>query len=629
MPKLKIDHIISFSSEDAVHVANNILTSDSSKKWKCQTAGEKNAVVVLQLEKASVISGIDIGNEHSAYVEVLVSRSGTTEDYKVLLVASSFMTPLEARQSQNVNKVRMFTKDHFSKPECDEKWDRVKIVCTQPFNKHVQYGLSFINIHATDNKAAASTQVHIGKFILRPDSPDRLAAGSLFERQKQQKQDEKLTAAAAIREASSSALLSLYGSPVCKPKLKSESSASPSNSKADFAVHSSENQSEESKPRNRNELLYIKDEEEPNDKIDKIMEKKKQEDEMKQDKERMRKKKEEELKRSNKKEKGENGQNSKPVDVSANSPSSSRRKESKKVDDTTRKRKTSDDVKRNATKRTRKDVIAKPFAKLLEGVTLVISGIQNPDRGNLRTLALTMGAKYKPDWDNTCTHLICAFANTPKFNQVKGKGKIVKRTWLEDCHSQRKRLPWRRYALDRSDMNKEESEDEICEKIDSPSNNHSVNISDSDTDLEQNDGASDTEERIARIQEMQRIEQKECDKLSDSPDIYCADTDEESPIEKLPSNFTENLRNLFADKNFYIDQSFDLETYNKLLKYIVAYNGKSVDDPTDSIDVIITKKENSESLNEVNSAATCLSPEWVWDCHNSQKLLPIDAYVYK
>lgn len=175
-----------------MHVASNILTNDTSKKWKCQSIGEKNAVVVLQLEKASVISAIDIGNEHSAYIEILVSRSGTNEDYKVLLVTSSFMTPLESRQSQNINKVRMFTKENFSKPECDEKWDRIKVVCTQPFNKHVQYGLSFINIHSSDDKVAAPVQTHLGKFILRPESPDNLPVGSLFEKQKQ-KQEDKLT----------------------------------------------------------------------------------------------------------------------------------------------------------------------------------------------------------------------------------------------------------------------------------------------------------------------------------------------------------------------------------------------------------------------------------------------------
>lgn len=59
----------------------------------------------------------------------------------------------------------------------------------------------------------------------------------------------------------------------------------------------------------------------------------------------------------------------------------------------------------------------------------------------------------------------CAFINTPKFNQVKGKGKIVTRKWIEDCHKERKRFPWRRYALDRNDQKKDESEDEISEEV--------------------------------------------------------------------------------------------------------------------------------------------------------------------
>ena len=62
-----------------------------------------------------------------------------------------------------------------------------------------------------------------------------------------------------------------------------------------------------------------------------------------------------------------------------------------------------------------------------------------------------MGARYRGDWDNSCTHLICAFVNTPKFNQVKGRGKIVKKDWIEKSYSDRKRYPWRRYCLDNQD----------------------------------------------------------------------------------------------------------------------------------------------------------------------------------
>lgn len=61
--------------------------------------------------------------------------------------------------------------------------------------------------------------------------------------------------------------------------------------------------------------------------------------------------------------------------------------------------------------------------------------------------------------------LSCAFPNTPKFNQVRGKGKIVTQKWVDDCYTQRKRLPWRRYALDRNDQGKDESEEEISELV--------------------------------------------------------------------------------------------------------------------------------------------------------------------
>lgn len=48
----------------------------------------------------------------------------------------------------------------------------------------------------------------------------------------------------------------------------------------------------------------------------------------------------------------------------------------------------------------------KPFNRLLEGVVIVLSGFQNPYRSDLRSKALQLGAKYKADWDSTCTHLM-------------------------------------------------------------------------------------------------------------------------------------------------------------------------------------------------------------------------------
>lgn len=77
--------------------------------------------------------------------------------------------------------------------------------------------------------------------------------------------------------------------------------------------------------------------------------------------------------------------------------------------DPPRKRANSDDQS-NSQKKVKTDVIKnlkrKPFNKLLEGAVFVISGYQNPFRGELRSKALKMGAKYKADWDDSCTHLM-------------------------------------------------------------------------------------------------------------------------------------------------------------------------------------------------------------------------------
>lgn len=48
----------------------------------------------------------------------------------------------------------------------------------------------------------------------------------------------------------------------------------------------------------------------------------------------------------------------------------------------------------------------KPFGKLFEGVIFVMSGFQNPYRKEVRDKAVEMGARYKGDWDGTCTHLL-------------------------------------------------------------------------------------------------------------------------------------------------------------------------------------------------------------------------------
>ena len=105
-------------------------------------------------------------------------------------MASSFMSPLDSRNSDNTGRVRMFPNDKLVQKVACEKWDRVKVVCTQPFNRNVKYGLSFLQIQTVAEKQIQSMQkesgssVKIGKFTIKDDD-DGLEVGSLFNKRKE------------------------------------------------------------------------------------------------------------------------------------------------------------------------------------------------------------------------------------------------------------------------------------------------------------------------------------------------------------------------------------------------------------------------------------------------------------
>ena len=71
------------------------------------------------MEKSTQIQSIDIGNDGSAFVEVLVGRSTAPDSYEVLIGMSTFMTPQESKQWSSANRVRIFgehSKDGCIKP---------------------------------------------------------------------------------------------------------------------------------------------------------------------------------------------------------------------------------------------------------------------------------------------------------------------------------------------------------------------------------------------------------------------------------------------------------------------------------------------------------------------------------
>nr|XP_022340749.1 DNA repair protein XRCC1-like [Crassostrea virginica] len=619
MPIIKPQHVVSFSNAETNHPAENLLKPEGTYKWKVPPG--KPATIVLQFEKVTEIHSIDIGNEGSAFVEVLVGKSTATseQDYEVLLVASSFMTPVESRNETNRNSVRMFGPEKLNKSVAAQKWDRVKIVCTQPFNKTASYGLSFITFHsppaANEQKEKESGTKKIGAFTLKPESEDPISTGSIFGKKKEV--TTPLTGAAAVRAASKLAEES-RGTPGKNTEIKpvkkeatlsDKPSTSQGGSKRKHAVSDDEDEAPPPRPPMKKQSTSI-----------------------------------------------------------SSVASSSKGADKPKI------------------KRTKSDTSghSKPFHKLMEGVVFVLSGFQNPFRGELRDKAQEMGAEYKPDWKKGCTHLICAFQNTPKYNQVKGKGKIVKKEWIQHMYKQKTALPWRKYRLGDADTpegtSEEESENEdhtpakkqpvknttskekvkqLPEKPSTKSKSKKGVNFDEDTDSEggdapyggDTDSGGDTEDELERVKAKLASESKDSNPYGDS-------TDEDEPAKKSklsPSKDTSDpkpstsqhsgalktgedsddsglpeLPDYFTDKHFFLYGDFPGSERRLLTRYITAYDGEIEEYMNDKVHFVITNSDWDKNFDDALSdhpQLVFVKPKWIHMCHEKEKLMPYQHYI--
>ena len=248
------------------------------------------------------------------------------------------------------------------------------------------------------------------------------------------------------------------------------------------------------------------------------------------------------------------------------------------------------------------------FSKLFEGVKFVISGYQNPLRSEIRQKALDMGAKYSADWDNTCTHLVCAFVNTPKFNQVRKQSrnaKIVKSNWIEICYKDKIRYPWRRHCLDPSDKNAEESEEEIWdEKTCKTADKNNATVTSGamkqgkiDDDPYDKDTDDEIEDVLRESNNMQNasitsvVENKE--RIDDDP--YDKDTDEEIDEVLRESRINEEKRSVNLKEN----------ATPCLLKESSPPKREIIDDSDDAYNADTDIDEDSEQ----NTDSSCVKPD--------------------
>lgn len=632
MPEIKIQHVVSCSSEDSVHKASNLLNSETFRKWKCATAGEKQASIILQLEKSSKIHSIDIGNESSAFVEVLVghSTSDNPEDYQVIVVTSSFMNPIESKNGTNGNRVRIFGSDKLCKATLGKHWDRVKIVCTQPFNKHISYGLSFIKLHSPPSEADATSppaQKVFGKFALREDSSSsQLSSGSFFkERHKTKEEPAPLKGAAAIRAAS-------Y-------ETKTESSGE--SSLGVKKTHANEKRT----PAKPSTIVREEKKETP---------------------------KQAEVKQATKRKFSQDDD----ADDDGTSSSSKEKVKKKHVEE-------------------KREEPKKKLIEIMSGVTFVLSGYQNPYRGELRDKALRMGAKYEANWGPGCTHLICAFINTPKYQQVRGKGKIVSKEWILDSYKKKFLQPWQRYKLSQDgdsssseeDDEEEESDEEVVKpsargrtgpptkvakqpkkkvqedqqqasKMSKPSDEEKdekpkpkvqespVKKKPSDeeefagsTDVESigegEPGISglasdaDTEDELNQLQEEKTVKVE---------DPFGASTDEED--DDVPSKATSNgsdipweripkLPDFFEKKHFLFYGKLSAEERRQLRRFVIAFGGREENYMNETVDYVITDSKWDRNFDEAlkeNKSLLFVSPKWLHVCNEAGEKVSHAAY---
>lgn len=621
MPEIKLKHVVSCSTEDTTHKADNLLSSDTYRKWKAARPGEKQTSVILQFEKEEQVHSIDIGNEGSAFIEVLVGNSSAVrdQDYEVLLVTSSFMSPTESRNGTNMSRVRFFGPHQLQKSTAQEKWDRVKIVCSQPYSKNIAYGLAFVKFHSPPDKndppsATPPKLTKLGQFKVKEESPSSgpsLQPGSLFFNRdnatksstslKVSPQSQKLSYAAAALQAG--------GSSHSTGQASSASSASPQPPAKRKFEFSKERQSASGPP--------------PSKKLSPAVS-------------------------------PENKAATPKHKPSTASPSTARASPAQKSVDKKRESQSKPEPKPKQQKAKSQSMQQVPLNRIMEGVVFVLSGFQNPFRGELREKALDMGAKYRPDWTPDCTHLICAFANTPKYSQVKSAGGIiVRKEWVMDCHKRKQKISYKRYLMDGAESSSEsemevddQSEEEMNTKTPqkqerqvTPKKTQEKGSEDVEyagsTDADEpggddGDSAVDTEDELQRVENESRQKNTAAEgKAVKEEDPYGGSTDENTDAEAEEDHPIPELPDFLKGKHFFLYGKFPNNERRLLLRYIVAFNGVIEEYMTEKVQFVVTSEGWHDSFEDAlmeNSNLNFVKPTWIYAINERQKMLPYQPH---
>ncbi|NXW51697.1 TRPC2 protein, partial [Nyctiprogne leucopyga] len=136
-------------AQDPRYPVENLLREDGLHPWlSCPQDHSRQLRVELQLERASPIGYVDVGNCGCAFLQIEVGRSSWPLDrpYLTLVPSVALMTPADSKLDRNRCAVRMFKEADFLALAVGQKWDRLRLSCSQPFSRRGQFGLSFLRV---------------------------------------------------------------------------------------------------------------------------------------------------------------------------------------------------------------------------------------------------------------------------------------------------------------------------------------------------------------------------------------------------------------------------------------------------------------------------------------------------
>eukprot|EP01133_Synstelium_polycarpum_P008977 gene8977-10528_t len=364
------------SSESEVHKSSNALLDDTYRVWSTDQPTDL-AVIEFQFPEPTIIKAIDVMNAGSAFIEILVGHSSWEEtEFQVLVPLTNFLSMSDSKNKVNRTRVKRF--DKLSSQTSHRKWEKVRVVCKQPFNND-NIGLSLIRFYALDRPTRKSTSA--------------LDTSMLSETTEADTSVNNISTTSTNVDTPLKLSISMDRDAEMSDDVTAPTDLSSDVTQADLSALASTPQRRKSSSKSILTNML------PGETISEL-----------------------------------------PVAAA----SSKLKLSEPDMDDLT-----DEDIDLQVIVEPKMEAkYVTPFNQLMKGVVLVIGGIVNPQKGELREKALEMGADYQADWCREATHLVTPFAGTPKFDQAKkAGGSIVAPKWIEECYKTKTRLPIKTYQV--------------------------------------------------------------------------------------------------------------------------------------------------------------------------------------